>query len=78
MVWTHKKIKRTYKDDPTGHGTRRKKRRQTEKKWGDNISEWTGLGLGEPIRKAEDREEWWKVVARSFLMSQRSLRQRDE
>ena len=27
----HNKINRTFKDNPTGHGTRRKKRRQTEK-----------------------------------------------
>ena len=27
------------------------------KRWEDNISEWTGLGLGEALRKAEDRKE---------------------
>ena len=27
----HNKIKRTCKDDPSGHGTRREKERQTEK-----------------------------------------------
>ena len=37
--------------------------RQTEMRWEDNISKWTGLGLGEALRKAEDREEWRKVVA---------------
>ena len=34
MVWAHNKINRTCKDDPTGHGTRREKDRQTEKKMG--------------------------------------------
>ena len=42
------------------------------------ISEWTGLGLGEALRKAEDREEWRKVVALSSLMPQQSIRRRDE
>ena len=51
--------------------------RQKER-WGDNISEWTGLGLGEALRKAEDREDWRKVVARSTLMLQRLFRLRDE
>ena len=39
----------------------RRKGRQI-KRWEDNISEWTGLGLGEALQKAEDREEWRKVV----------------
>ena len=46
------------------HGTvheGRMKCRQ-KKRWEDNISEWTGLGLGEALRKAEDREEWRKMV----------------
>ena len=54
------------------------KRKGRQKKWEDNISEWTGLGLGEALRKAEDREEWRKVIARSSLMLQRSIRLRDE
>ena len=39
----------------TVEGGRRKGRQK--KRWEDNISEWTGLGLGEALRKAEDREE---------------------
>ena len=34
MVWAHNKINRTCNDDPTGHGTRREKERQTEKEMG--------------------------------------------
>ena len=34
----------------------------------DNISEPSGLGVGEVFRKAEDRAKWRKVVARSTLM----------
>ena len=56
MVWAHNKINRTCTDDPTGHGTRREKERQ-KKRWENNIPEWIGLGLGEALRKAEDREE---------------------
>ena len=68
MVWAHNKINRTCKDDPTGtvQGGRRKGRQK--KRWEDNISEWAGLGLGEALRKADDREECRKVVARSSLM----------
>ena len=77
-VWTHNKINRTCKDNPTGHSTRREKERQTEKEIGDNISEWTGLGLGEAPLNAEDTDEWRTVVAPSTLMSQRSIRLRDE
>ena len=40
----------------TVHGGRRKGR--PGKRWEDNVSEWTGLGLDEALRKAEDREEW--------------------
>ena len=49
-----------------------------EKRLEDNISEWTGLGLGEALRKYEDKDEWRKVVARSSLMPQQSFRLRDE
>ena len=49
-----------------------------KKRWEDNISEWTEFGLGEALRKAEDRDEWRKVVARSSLMPKRSFRLWDE
>ena len=52
-------------------GTRKGRQK---KRWEDNISEWIGLGLGEALRKAEDREELRKVVARSSLMPERSFR----
>ena len=55
-------------------GSRKGRQKKT---WGGIISEWTGLGLGEALRKAEDREEWRKVVVRSSLMPQRSFRLRD-
>ena len=51
---------------------RQKKRRE------DNVTEWTGLKLGEALRKAENREEWRTVVAQSSLVPQRSTRLRDK
>ena len=60
----------------TVQGGRRKARQK--KRWEDNITEWTGLKLGEAIRKAENREEWRKVVAQSSLVPQRSTRLRDK
>ena len=35
-----------------------------EKRWEDNISEWTGLALSETTRKAEDHAGWRELVAR--------------
>ena len=60
----------------TVQGGRRKGRQK--KRWEDNMPEWTGLGLGEVFRKAEDREEWRKVVNRSSLMPQLLFRPRHE
>ena len=56
----------------TVQGGRRRGRQK--KRWEDNITEWTGLKLGEALRKAENREEWRTVVARSSLVPQRSNR----
>ena len=39
----------------TGQGGRRRGRQK--KRWEDNVTEWTGLKLGEALRKAENREE---------------------
>ena len=60
----------------TVQGGRRKGRQK--KIWEDNITEWTGLTLGEALRKAENREEWRKVVAQSSLVPQWSTRLRDK
>ena len=68
MVWAHNKINRNCKEYPPGCGTRRGRIDRQKKRWEDSISEWTGLGLGEALRKAKDREKWRKVVARSSLM----------
>ena len=49
-----------------------------QKRWEDIIPECRVVGLSEALRKAEDREEWRKVVAQSPLMPQPSFRPRDE
>ena len=38
--------------------------RQTEKRWEDNIREWTGLGL------VENSEKWRKLVVKSSVVPQ--------
>ena len=60
----------------TVQGGRRRGRQK--KRWEDNVMEWTGLKLGEALRKAENREEWRTVVARSSLVPQRSTTLRDK
>ena len=50
--------------------------RQT-KRWVDNIKEWTGLEWNILLRKAENRKEWRKLVVKSTVVPQRSVRLRD-
>ena len=54
----------------TVQGGRRRDRQK--KRWEDNIPEWTGLTLGAAMRKAERREEWRELVARTSVVPQRS------
>ena len=42
----------------------RRRGRQT-KRWEDNIRDWTGLELSDAVRRAEEREDWQMMVARS-------------
>ena len=59
----------------TVQGGRRRGRQQ--KRWEDNIPEWTGMTLGAAMRKTERREEWRELVARSSVAPQRSTKTRD-
>ena len=43
----------------------------------DNIKEWTGLEWNIILRKAENREEWRKLVVTSTVVPRRSARLRD-
>lgn len=59
----------------TVQGGRRRGRQR--KRWEDNIREWTGLELSVTLRRAENREEWRRTVAKSSVAPPRSLRLRD-
>ena len=54
----------------TVQGGRRRGRQR--KRWEDNIKEWTGLPWNITLRKAEDREQWRKLVVKSTVVPQRS------
>ena len=42
-----------------------RRRGRQRKHWQDNIWNWTGLELSDAVRRAEEREEWRMLVARS-------------
>ena len=54
-----------------------KKERKAEKRWDDNIKEWTGMEFGDSLRAAEDRERWKGIVAKSSVVPRRPPRLRD-
>ena len=49
-----------------------RRRGRQRKRWEDNIKEWTGLEWNIIQRKAENREEWRKLVVKSTVVPQRS------
>ena len=53
------------------------KRGRQKKRWEDNIKEWTGMGFGDSLRAAEDREGWKGIVATSSVVPWRPPRLRD-
>ena len=59
----------------TVQGGRRRGRQR--KRWEDNFKEWTGLEWNIILRKAENREEWRKLVVKSTVVPQRSARLRE-
>ena len=60
------------------HGTVKGGRRQgRQKRWEDNIREWTGLEFGKSQRAVENRERWRKLVAKLSVVPQRPLWLRD-
>ena len=50
----------------TVKGARRRGR--LEKRWEDNIKEWTEMGFGYSLRAAEDREGWKGIVAMTSVV----------
>ena len=53
------------------------RRGRQKKRWEDNIKEWTGMGFGDSLRAAEDKEVWNGVVATSSVVPRRPPRLRD-
>ena len=47
-----------------------------EKRWEDNIREWTGLEFAKSQRAVENREKWRKLVVKSSVVPQQPLRLR--
>ena len=59
----------------TVKGARRRGRQK--KRWEDNIKEWTGMGFGDSLRAAEDREGWKVIVATSSVVPRQPPMLRD-
>ena len=51
--------------------------RGRQKKWEDNIKEWTGMGFGDSLRAAEDWEGWKGIIAISSMVPRQPSRLRD-
>ena len=45
---------------------RARRRGRQKKRWEDNNKEWTGMGFGDSLRAAKDREGWKGIVATSL------------
>ena len=54
-----------------------KGRGKQKKRWEDNIKEWTGMGFGDSLRAAEEREGWKGIVAVSSMVPRRPPRLMD-
>ena len=44
------------------------------KRWEDNVRDWTGLEIAKSHRAVENREKWGKLFVRSSVVPQRSSR----
>ena len=59
-------------------GTVTAERRQgRQKRWDDNIREWTGFEFAKSQMAVENREKWRKLVIKSSVVPQRPSRLRD-
>ena len=54
-----------------------RQRGRQKKWWEDNIKEWTGLEWNIILQKAENREEWRKLIVKSTVVPQQPARLRD-
>ena len=65
------------KEIPQGTLKGARRRGRQKKRWKDNIKEWMGMGFGDSLRAAEDREGWKGIVATSSVVPWRPPRLRD-
>ena len=77
MVWPHLKILWHGEDNSARDSERSKKKGRQKKRWKDNIKELTGMGFGDSLRAAEDREGWKGIVATSSVVPRRPPSLRD-
>ena len=56
----------------TVKGARRRGRQK--KRWEDNIKEWTGMGFGDSLKAAEDREGWKGICGAPTTSKAKGLR----
>ena len=75
ILRSHHKIIRTLQNYTARHCTREKSKRKTKEKMGGQHTWMDGYGAGKD--KAEDREGWRKMTAKSSVAPQRSPRLRD-
>ena len=75
MVWPHLKILGHVKDSSAGPVIGARRRGRQMKRWEDtsNIKEWMGMGFGDSLRAAEDREGG-KVLLQCHLWCPDDLR----
>ena len=59
------------------HSERGKKTRQTEEEAGRQHQGMDGLEFAKSQRAVENREKWWKLVAKSSVVLQRPSQLRD-
>ena len=77
VVWSCLPLIRSGQNHLASHSERGKKTWQTEKRWEDNIREWTGLEFAKCQRRVENRAKRRKLVVKSSVVPQRPSRLRD-
>ena len=50
-----------------------KRRRRRQKRWENNIKEWTGMECGDSLRASEDMKMWKDLVATSSVVPRQGL-----
>ena len=76
MVWLYLKILWYGEGNSAGDSERTWRRGRQEKRYEDNINEWTGIEFGKSLRAAEDREMRNGMFTASSVVPQRPSRLR--